>query len=465
MTKVIREAELDDSAVDPIQAKINKIKEAKRLKMKEAAELSEDNKPQTEDDTSADNSKIEAGKGKYSDDKKHIGDSTDEWVYEDEEVDGTVIAEEDEVIAEEDEQKTDDKDEATIAATASKVSQSVGQGARDTDNVAADNAKIQAGNDVVDNPDAVSKNVSVKEDSKAGDTPSGELPPTDVDNKGNSAPKVEDGEEEAEKIIARGGDDTSDVSEKPEDKLVTKEDFDIDADVAAITEDEDLTEAQKSRIRTVYEAALVTKANEVINEALEIMRQDIVEYKEKLHEEFADKINDYLTVVVEEWTADNKVALVEQARHETTDGLMSDLRTVFESWNFQMPEGKADLFEKVLEENIALEDKVNELLAEKVERASIDRQVQKDGVLAALSEGLSVSQKTKLKMLAETVDFTSEDEYAGKIQEIKSSFFAKPKKGNLEKQITPVELHEEVKKPDIDDGVAAVVGVIDKLSK
>ena len=80
---------------------------------------------------------------------------------------------------------------------------------------------------------------------------------------------------------------------------------DLSADVAALTEGEELSEEFKEKAKTIFEAAVVSR----INEELERMHEDyakvLEEEIETVKSDLAEKVDEYLTYAVGQWMSKN----------------------------------------------------------------------------------------------------------------------------------------------------------------
>ena len=70
-----------------------------------------------------------------------------------------------------------------------------------------------------------------------------------------------------------------------------------------------------------------------------------------------------------------------------------------------------------------METKLNEQIEKNVSLNSRLAESVADGILDQVSDGLAATQKEKLASLAESVEFESEDQYRGKLETLKESYF------------------------------------------
>ena len=71
-----------------------------------------------------------------------------------------------------------------------------------------------------------------------------------------------------------------------------------------------------------------------------------------------------------------------------------------------------------------METKLNEQIEKNISLNSRLSESAAEGILNDVSEGLAQTQKEKLASLAESVEFESEEQYRGKLETLKESYFA-----------------------------------------
>ena len=209
------------------------------------------------------------------------------------------------------------------------------------------------------------------------------------------------------------------VAEAPE--------YNIEEDVAALVEGEELSEDFKSKAKTILEAAINGKVA-TIEEGLK------KEYEEKLvteAEEFKSALNErvdsYLEYVAEEWFTENQLAVEGGLKEELTESFMTGLKGLFEEHYVSIPEDKYDVLQSMVEKLDDMESKLNEQIEKNVGLNKRLAESVADGILESVSDGLAATQKEKLASLSESVEFESETEYREKLETLKESYF--PNKG------------------------------------
>jgi len=235
----------------------------------------------------------------------------------------------------------------------------------------------------------------------------------------------------AKKVVAR------------ESKRLNKEDIDVSSDVQALFGDEELSEEFKDKATTIFEAAVLSKINEVLETADVDLASDLEAEKETMVEDLTTKLDDYLEYVAEEWMKENELAVEKGIRGEIVENFMHGLRNLFAENYIDIPEEKVDLVDELAGKVEELEASVNEEVERNIEVKKELVEMKKDKALTDVCEGLTDSQVEKMKSLAEGVDF-DEDTYAEKLETIKENYF--PKEEVIESDATdeePLEIEEE----------------------
>ena len=214
------------------------------------------------------------------------------------------------------------------------------------------------------------------------------------------------------------------VAEEPAtEEVTTEEKIDIEADVNALLGGEELSEEFKEKAKTVFEAALNSKVSE--------LKEDLqASYDEKLAEEvetskaaLAERVDSYLEYVAEEWFVENELAIEHGLKTELTESFLSGMKGLFEEHYVQIPDDKYDVLESMVEKLDDMETKLNEQIEKNISLNGRLAESVADGILESVSDGLAATQKEKLASLSESVEFESEDQYRGKLETLKESYF------------------------------------------
>jgi|LauGreDrversion4_2_1035121.scaffolds.fasta_scaffold00411_36 hypothetical protein len=245
------------------------------------------------------------------------------------------------------------------------------------------------------------------------------------DAEGEVTEAKDEEEEKGEKKHKEGKKEEEDEDEEEETK---KEEFfysesEIDEDVTALVEGEDLSEEFKEKAKTIFEAALRSKV-EQIRESLETQyEQRLVEEVEEIKSELVDRVDSYLEYVSEEWITENQLAVQSGLQSELTESFLNGMKNLFEEHYVSIPEDKYDVLESMVEKLDEMEEKLNEQIERNIHLNKRLAESVADGIFDEISEGLALSQKDKLASLAESVEFESEAQYREKLETLREAYF------------------------------------------
>ena len=211
---------------------------------------------------------------------------------------------------------------------------------------------------------------------------------------------------------------------------------DLSADVAALTEGENLSEEFKEKAKTIFEAAVVSK----LNEELERMHEDYAKALDKEIEtvktELAEKVDDYLSYAVTQWMDKNSLQVEAGIKAELGESVLTGLKKVFVENYIELPDEKVDLVDDLQSQLNKMESKLNESIEENVGLSKKVGGYIKNGIVTEIAEGLSLSQKEKLVSLAEAVEFENEDAFKAKVSTLRESYFStKPEKTEVSEDV------------------------------
>ena len=211
---------------------------------------------------------------------------------------------------------------------------------------------------------------------------------------------------------------------------------DLSADVAALTEGEDLSEEFKEKAKTIFEAAVVSK----LNEELERMHEDYAKALDKEIEtvktELAEKVDDYLSYAVGQWMEKNSLQIESGIKAEMGESVLTGLKKVFVENYIDLPDEKVDLVDDLQAQLNNMESKLNESIEENVGLSKKVGGYIKNGIVTEIAEGLSLSQKEKLVSLAEAVEFENEESFKEKVSTLRESYFStKPEKTDVSEDV------------------------------
>ena len=216
--------------------------------------------------------------------------------------------------------------------------------------------------------------------------------------------------------------------EEEDDEKSMKEELEeieaqIEEDVDALLSGEELTEEFKFKARTVFEAALNARTEQIEEAIVRQYEEQLVEEIEGIAEALTERVDAYLEYVADEWLKENAIAVDRGLRAEFTESFLVNLKSLFEDHYVSIPEEKYDVLENMVEKLDEMETKLNEQIENNIALNKRLAESVTDVILGEVSEGLALSQKEKLASLAENVEFDGEDNFREKLVTIRESYF------------------------------------------
>ena len=270
----------------------------------------------------------------------------------------------------------------------------------------------------------------------------------------DASAKMEDEELEGEFISEK----SHDMEEKKEMmKKKMKEDVD-----ALFADDSTISEEFKSKVSTIFEARVEDRVTQIEEEIETRYAGMLEEAVESVKADLTEKVDDYLSYVVEQWMEENQIAIESGLRAELTEDFIGGLRNLFAEHYIDVPAEKVDLVDELAGKVEELESKLNEEIERGVSYAKALVESRKNEIAREIGEGLTATQAEKIKTLAESVEFSTEDEYKSKLETLRENYFPSGTKKATEAQLNEQFEETEEKKVINDPFVAAVSQAISK---
>jgi hypothetical protein len=207
------------------------------------------------------------------------------------------------------------------------------------------------------------------------------------------------------------------------DHQITSEDLDVQEDIDAMLNGQDLSEEYQEQVKTIFEAAVVNKVNEKIEDIYSTYESDIESHVVEIRQELSEKVDEYLSYVASEYITENKLAIEAGLKMEIMENFMSGIKGVFEENYIELPEEKLDLYSEALETLDSKESELNEQFEKNIQLNKRLVELEKDIVLMNVTEGLTDTQVDKIRNLSENVEFDNTDDMTKKITLIKDNYF------------------------------------------
>ena len=327
-------------------------------------------------------------------------------------------------------------------------------------------------------PGATLKQVKdvVTKGAKAADAMKGmkeeeELDSEEVIEEGEDTPEEEivaEEESSEEEVVAEEDEASEEEVVAEAEEVEEEEEFDVSEDVDALLSGEELSEEFQEKARTIFEAALRSKVEEIKEGMIaaydEAYEQRLVEEVTEMKTALEERVDSYLEYVADEWVTENRLAIESGLKSEMTESFMAGMKNLFEEHYVSVPEEKYDVLESMVEKLDEMETKLNEQIEKNITLNSRLSESVADGIFDEVAEGLALSQKEKLASLAESVEFESAKTYREKLEMLKESYFSAKKtpKAQTENLSEEVDVDAAGNAPDYMNNYLRTLGAVSK---
>ena len=285
----------------------------------------------------------------------------------------------------------------------------------------------------------------------------GEMPKAALDALKKSQDKKEKSEEA----------DAEDKEKKPAMKMkmasYAKEDIDVSEHVDALVNGEnDLSEEFKTKAATVFEAAIKSKVGEIAESMEADYNNKLEQESAKAKEELTEKVDSYLSYVVEEWMKENEIALERGIKGEIAEDFISGLKKLFSEHYIDVPDEKYDVLEAQATKIETLESKLNEQIEKNVELNKDNSVKSQKEIMAVVANDLADTQKEKFAKLAEEIEYSTAEDFKKKCETIKESYFGQKAKADEALDDVAAAGETSLSNEDLSKAMAAYTAAISK---
>ena len=229
---------------------------------------------------------------------------------------------------------------------------------------------------------------------------------------------------------------------------------------ALVAGQDDLSEEFKTKAATVFETAVNSKVKEIAEQMEADVQtnyeQDIATAKEELTE----KVDSYLSYVVEEWMKENEIALERGIKGEIAEDFITGLKKLFAEHYIDVPDDKYNVLEDQASKIEDLEKKLNEQIEKNVELNKDNADKSRKEIMAEVASDLADTAKEKFAKLAEEIEWSDADSFKKKCETIKESYFGA--KAEVKDELHDVAAGDELSNEDLSKAMAAYTAAISK---
>ena len=188
----------------------------------------------------------------------------------------------------------------------------------------------------------------------------------------------------------------------------------------------------------------------MLEEAIDTIKTDLTE-----------KVDDYLSYVVEQWMAENQIAVESGLRAELTEDFIGGLKNLFTEHYIDVPEGKVDLVDDLSEQVAELEGNLNKSTEDNIRLHESVQELERANVIRENSLGLAETEAEKLASLVEDIDFDNKETFEMKVKTVKESYFTKEVNEKAD-EVKSLIGNDSVETADISDSMARYTQAISK---
>lgn len=219
--------------------------------------------------------------------------------------------------------------------------------------------------------------------------------------------------------------------------------------LAIMFDGQDLSEDFMQRAGTVFEAAVNTKINDLATQLDESYRNVLTEQLEEVVGNLAEKLDDYLNYVVEEWIQNNELALERGIKTDVAESFITGLKSLFEAHYINVPDERYDVLDELFESNEQLQEDLNAQLEANVALKSQLNETTKAQLFAHYTQDLADTEVEKFAALAEAISYEDAQTFNNKLSQLHEAYFE-----HSAPVAEPVELIEETTNQKISNGSA-----------
>ena len=242
---------------------------------------------------------------------------------------------------------------------------------------------------------------------------------------------VEDDEDEDDDDDEADGDEADEdeddeVEEKTKSKAKKEEveiEIDVEDDVKALFDGQDLTEDFKKRTKLVFETVVKAKVKENLASIEEKMEAQLADQTADTLADITEKLDGYLDYMVSEYIEENEQAIEHEQKNEILEGFVSGMQKLFAENYIEIPDERYNVVDEQAKEIESLKETLDAEMNKNVEAKGKLADASAEKIFREVTEDLTETQKAKMKMLAEGVEFDDAVTYSEKLNTLKDTYF------------------------------------------
>ena len=201
-------------------------------------------------------------------------------------------------------------------------------------------------------------------------------------------------------------------------------DEDFTADLATLFDgNEDLSEEFRGKASSLFEAMVTARVANQVQNIEEGLISEAAELMEEFKADLTEKVDSYLSYVIEKWVEDNALAVENGLRTDIAESFINGMKNLFAEHYIDVPEEKYDVLGEMQAQLEEVSAKLDEAIAANVELHNNNVDLMKEGVFAVVAEDLAKTDAEKFKSLVADVEFENADIFEEKLNVIKENYF------------------------------------------
>ena len=210
--------------------------------------------------------------------------------------------------------------------------------------------------------------------------------------------------------------------ETEEEGEMIEEDF--TADLATLFDgNEELSEEFRGKASSLFEAMVTARVANQVQTIEEGLIAEAAELMEEFKADLTEKVDSYLSYVIEKWVEDNQLAVENGLRNDIAESFINGMKNLFAEHYIDVPEEKYDVLGEMQAQIEELSSKLDEQIAANVELHNNNVELMKEGVFAVVAEDLAKTDAEKFKSLVADVEFENAEIFEEKLNVIKENYF------------------------------------------
>lgn len=167
-----------------------------------------------------------------------------------------------------------------------------------------------------------------------------------------------------------------------------------------------------------YGEYVAEQYEEQLEEASAAYEQFVTQY---VNETMVEKVDQFLDYVADQWMTENKLAVERGLKAQMSESFLEGLQALFAEHYIEVPESKHDIAEEMAVRLESMEERLNATLEENMQMRKFIRESAKQEVVDELCEGLADTQAERLNIIAEGIEFNDIESFRKKLEVVRGT--------------------------------------------